>query len=234
MSQFTGDLGSKMMFARSQYEQNAKRKNVIIPKGTIFKNVKISSYYDNSNGAYYLSTLTVQDQKRGDYDEGQRAFKESDFKVTNLLKEGNNFFNLKNFLVVKNNGFNISENAIVDIELNKDITVSIFDEPYIDPIFNNSGFPANSNATSTPVLCKDGTTKIQQSSSTDKYADACMNNGGRAENQPVLPLSVTDPELFKKNMELSAKNDEKMKQIKYGVIAVVLVAGYFAYKKFKK
>jgi hypothetical protein len=35
-------------------------------------------------------------------------------------------------------------------------------------------------------------------------------------------------------MELSAKQDAKMKQLKYGVIAVVLVAGYFAYKKFKK
>jgi hypothetical protein len=35
-------------------------------------------------------------------------------------------------------------------------------------------------------------------------------------------------------MELSAKQDENMKQIKYGVIALVLVAGYFAYKKFKK
>ena len=55
-----------------------------------------------------------------------------------------------------------------------------------------------------------------------------------ADNQTVQPLAVTDPELFKKNMELSAKKDEKMKQLKYGVIAVVLIAGYFAYKKFKK
>lgn len=55
-----------------------------------------------------------------------------------------------------------------------------------------------------------------------------------AEKQTVQPLSVTDPELFKKNMELSAKKDAKMKQLKYGVIAVVLIAGYFAYKKFKK
>jgi len=98
----------------------------------------------------------------------------------------------------------------------------------------NQGFPNTYNVTSTPVLCKDGTTKNQLSSETGKYADACRDNGGRADNQPVLPLSVTDPELFKKNMELSAKKDEKMKQLKYGVIAVVLVAGYFAYKKFKK
>jgi hypothetical protein len=35
----------------------------------------------------------------------------------------------------------------------------------------------------TPVLCKDGTTKNQLSSPNAKYADACINNGGRAENQ---------------------------------------------------
>ena len=36
--------------------------------------------------------------------------------------------------------------------------------------------------TSTPVLCKDGTTKNQPSSPTAKYEDACRDNGGRAEN----------------------------------------------------
>ena len=101
-------------------------------------------------------------------------------------------------------------------------------------ILNNQGFPDQSNVSRTPVLCKDGTTKIQNSSPNAKYMDACMDNGGRAENQTVQSLAVTDLELYKKNMELSAKKDEKMKQIKYGVIAVVLVAGYFAYKKFKK
>ena len=93
----------------------------------------------------------------------------------------------------------------------------------------------NSLPTQTSVLCKDGTTDFSLSSPNARYDNSkvCANNGGRAENQTVLPLSVTDPELFKKNVELSAKKDEKMKQIKYGVIALVLVAGYFAYKKFK-
>ena len=88
--------------------------------------------------------------------------------------------------------------------------------------------------TSTPVLCKDGTTKNQSSSPNARILDACRNNGGRAENQQAQSLAVTNAELLKKNMELSAKKDEKMKQLKYGVIAVVLVAGYFAYKKYKK
>jgi len=214
MSQFAGDLGSQMMFARSQYEQNAKRKNVIIPKGTIFKNVKIRSNYDNSNGAYYLSTLTVQDQKRGDYDEGQRAFKESDFKVTNLLKEGNNFFNLKNFLVVKNNGFNISENAIVDIELNKDITVSIFDEPYIDPIFNNGGFPANSNVKNTP--------------------QPVVKTPNEVAYQPVVNLSPEEKFYQSLGLKYRGGYGATVKAKGRLLVAVILIAGYFAYKKFKK
>jgi hypothetical protein len=90
------------------------------------------------------------------------------------------------------------------------------------------------NTTPTKVLCKDGTTKNQTNDPNARVMDACRDNGGRSENQTVQSLAVTDPELFKKNMELSAKKDEKMKQIKYGVIALVLVAGYFAYKKFKK
>jgi len=197
MSQYAGDMGSQWMFARSQYEQNAKRKNVIIPKGTTFKNVKIGMNYDFSNGTYYLKTLRVKDEKRGAYDEAQRTFKESDFKVTNLLKEGNNFFNVKNFLVVKNNGFDISENAIVDIELNKDITVSIFDEPYVDPIFKNGGFPYNSNIKYTPEPVR---------------------------NAPVPPTKSGDA-FFPK---LAGSYNQNL------IIAGVLVAGYFAYKKFKK
>jgi hypothetical protein len=84
------------------------------------------------------------------------------------------------------------------------------------------------------VLCKDGTTQNQASSPNAKFMDACRNNGGRAENQQAQSLAVTNAELLKKNMELSAKKDEKMKQLKYGIIAVLLVAGYFAYKKYKK
>lgn len=59
-------------------------------------------------------------------------------------------------------------------------------------ILNNQGFPDQSNVSRTPVLCKDGTTKIQNSSPNAKYMDACMDNGGRAENQTVQSLAVTE------------------------------------------
>jgi Tfp pilus assembly protein PilX len=93
--------------------------------------------------------------------------------------------------------------------------------------------PANqtsNNVTSTPVLCKDGTTKNQLSSPTGRYSDACMNNGGRAENQPVAQAQSKSPtksgvSIFKK---LAGAYNENL------IIAVVLVAGYFAYKKYKK
>ena len=94
--------------------------------------------------------------------------------------------------------------------------------------------PFYTGTTYSQVLCKDGTTQNQTSSPNARILDACRNNGGRAENQQAQSLAVTNAELLKKNMELSAKKDEKMKQLKYGVIAVVLVAGYFAYKKYKK
>jgi hypothetical protein len=37
------------------------------------------------------------------------------------------------------------------------------------------------NTSSTPVLCKDGTTKNELSSPNARFADACINNGGRAD-----------------------------------------------------
>jgi hypothetical protein len=93
-----------------------------------------------------------------------------------------------------------------------------------------------SNVTQTPVLCKDGTTQIQLSSPNAKYMDACRNNGGRAENQTtsvkprneVLKQSLSD---YSANLPKDAKTQKTQSLV---VIAVVLVAGYFAYKKFKK
>jgi len=196
MSQYAGDLGSQLMFARSQYEQNAKRKNVVIPKGTTFKNVKIRSNYDFKNGTYYLSTLGIKDEKRGDYDEGQRAFKESDFKVTNLLKEGNNFFNVKNFLVVKNNGFDISENAIVDIELNKDITVSIFDEPFVDPILSNTGIKLNQ-----PVVNQVKTIAPTQATTSDLQYYTSANFLKRA-SVVIVPVGLIGAYCYHKKFSL--------------------------------
>lgn len=61
-----------------------------------------------------------------------------------------------------------------------------------------------------------------------------INKSSTNVNSTTQPLSVTDPELFKKNSEMSAKQDKKMIQLKYGAVALVLVVGYFAYKKFKK
>lgn len=109
--------------------------------------------------------------------------------------------------------------------------------------------------TSTPVLCKDGTTKIQQSSPNAEYMDACVNNGGRAVNQPVSVKPRTS-EVKQQNLLAGGNNtltaEDKfyeMLGIKktdgsgWGLqsrpvgrllVAVVLVAGYFAYKKFKK
>ena len=49
---------------------------------------------------------------------------------------------------------------------------------FSDYLKNNPNIFAES---STPVLCKDGTTQNQLSSPNAKYADACINNGGRAD-----------------------------------------------------
>ena len=110
-------------------------------------------------------------------------------------------------------------------------------------VLNTQGFPNTYNVTSTPVLCKDGTTKNQLSSETGKYADACRDNGGRAENQQV----VVNAEVYAKpNLSPEEKFYESLGIISKGgysptvkakgrfLVAVVLVAGYFAYKKFKK
>ena len=227
MSQYAGDFGSKMMFARSQYEQNAKRKNIVVPKGTTFKNVKIRDSYDHKSGTHYLSTLGVKDKKRSTYDEGDRAFKESDFKVTNLSQAGNNFFNVQNFLIVKNNGFDVSENAIVDIELNKDVTFSVFDEPFIDPVFNNGGFPpvaTNNNQTSkgTPnvdegtVLCNNGSRDI--------------TNGAKAPCSGIAGGVATNQNPQSQNQQVSfLESHPKL------LMAVFIGIGlYIGYKKFIK
>jgi hypothetical protein len=113
----------------------------------------------------------------------------------------------------------------------------------------NSGGKPNgmytNNVTSTPVLCKDGTTKNQLSSPIGRYSDACMNNGGRAENQPI-----NTQQAVMRNTDVLNAEDKfyEMFGIKkssggWGIqsrplgrilVGVILVAGYFAYKKFKK
>lgn len=115
--------------------------------------------------------------------------------------------------------------------------------------------PSKSNVTQTPVLCKDGTTKIQLSSPNAEYMDTCVNNGGRAENQSVSVKPRTS-EVKQQNLLAGGNNTltaedkfyemlgiKKTDGTGWGLqsrpmgrilVAVVLVAGYFAYKKFKK
>jgi hypothetical protein len=107
--------------------------------------------------------------------------------------------------------------------------------------------------TSTPVLCKDGTTKNQPSSPTAKYEDACRDNGGRAEQSSPYKQGVTMKLTCKdgttgfgdySKVDAPCKNNGGVKSLEpyipkepiYYILvtAGVLVAGYFAYKKFKK
>ena len=48
------------------------------------------------------------------------------------------------------------------------------------------------------------------------------------------PISVTDPKFYQQISEQMDKEDEKRRQIKFVIVLLALVAGYFAYKKFKK
>ena len=50
----------------------------------------------------------------------------------------------------------------------------------------------------------------------------------------MQPISVTDPKLAKQISEQMDKEDKKRRQIKFGIVLLALVSGYFAYKKFKK
>ena len=116
--------------------------------------------------------------------------------------------------------------------------------------------PFYTGFTYTKVTCKDGTIQNQASSPNARIMDACRNNGGRAENQPTSVKPTTE-DIKQQNLKLEKIGDvltaedkfyEKL-GIKYHnthmfgrpsrtkgrlLVAVVLVAGYFAYKKFKK
>ena len=73
------------------------------------------------------------------------------------------------------------------------------------------------------VLCNDGTYDFQAdepSTGMGKVAMVCNNKGGVAKNQPTPPTTLA--------------NNTKEPIYYILVTAGVLVAGYFAYKKFKK
>jgi hypothetical protein len=99
----------------------------------------------------------------------------------------------------------------------------------------------------TKVLCKDGTFGYDLSSSNAKYDNSktCMNNGGRAENQTVVNSqkevaysseNLSPEEKFYQSLGIKSKGGWSFTVKAKGrlLVAVVLVGGYFAYKKFKK
>ena len=95
------------------------------------------------------------------------------------------------------------------------------------------------NTSSTPVLCKDGTTQNQLSSPNARYADACINNGGRADLKPndKAPLSVSNPTLVA-NMKL--EEEKKIAEMKKNALANTLIKasivpiGLYAFSKYNK
>jgi hypothetical protein len=105
------------------------------------------------------------------------------------------------------------------------------------------------NVSSTPVVCKDGTKKMQPSSPNARYMDVCRDNGG-VDNQKTNDNAkkLMEDALAKSNEDAIAQAQSKSPTKSGGsvfkklagaynknlIIAVVLVAGYFAYKKFKK
>lgn len=139
---------------------------------------------------------------------------------------------------------------------NQDGTYGNYNMPYNLSKESMAEFLKKSSASKTPVLCKDGTTKIQASSPNAKFMDACRDNGGRAENQTIAVKPTTD-EVKQQNLQslkvgdvLTAEDKfyEKL-GIKYHnthmfgrpsrtkgrlLVVVALVGGYFAYKKFIK
>lgn len=112
--------------------------------------------------------------------------------------------------------------------------------------------PISNNVTSTPVICKDGTTKNQPSSPNAKYADVCRDNGGRAENQTISVKQISEEvklenskignktlsteEKFYESLGIKSEGgyDWTIKAKGRLLVLVALVGGYFAYKKFIK
>jgi hypothetical protein len=96
---------------------------------------------------------------------------------------------------------------------------------FIKDLNINQGFPDRSKVTSTPVICKDGTTQIQLSSPTAQYMDACMNNGGIAINQPKANPIGSAP---------ATDSSKNMTKMHIGLFVGGVVVGYFLLKMLKK
>jgi len=102
-----------------------------------------------------------------------------------------------------------------------------------------SGIP---KATQTPVPCKDGTTDFSLSSPNARYDNSkvCANNGGVDTEKARQQAQKQYEEALKKQYEEALKQQPQKPRTfiemnqGYIIIGVVLVAGYFAYKKYKK
>jgi hypothetical protein len=106
-------------------------------------------------------------------------------------------------------------------------------------------FPVFTNLKpSKKVLCNDGTIQFQSTEPNAKVMMACAKNGGSSANQPI-DFTKYEEEKFKlaleqkkidaeKAMSDAQKNNTKEPIYYILVTAGVMIAGYFAYKKFKK
>jgi hypothetical protein len=107
-------------------------------------------------------------------------------------------------------------------------------------------YRANLPETFTKVLCNDGTTQNVGSNPLGGRVDMpCRNNGGVSNNQPIADaqkevayqsVNLSQEEKFYESLGLKDKGGLTLPLKSKGrlLVAVVLVAGYFAYKKFKK
>jgi hypothetical protein len=114
-------------------------------------------------------------------------------------------------------------------------------------LLNKGGFPAldlsiDMNKKPTKVLCNDGSIQLQTNDPNARVMDACVKNGGRSANQPIDFVKYQQDQInlakakynSEKAMSDAQKNNTKEPIYYILVTAGVMIAGYFAYKKFKK
>jgi hypothetical protein len=106
----------------------------------------------------------------------------------------------------------------------------------------------DNKTTYTKVLCKDGSYKNQPSRVNTMYDDACKNNGGRdtekARQEAQKQIEEAIKQQANQNTQAPTKNRDSISKSLFKkiagaynqnlIIAGLLVAGYFAYKKYKK
>lgn len=103
-------------------------------------------------------------------------------------------------------------------------------------------FPILNIKPSTKVLCNDGSIQFQRNDPNARVMDACAKNGGRSANQPIDFVKYEQDQFnlakakYNSEKAMSDAQKNKTKEPIYYVLvtAGVMIAGYFAYKKFKK